>query len=75
MYGGLTGDLTVGCLNMSDDEAGGDAFSFPVGYNYVYMENSGRKYSESAMMPGFGFFNNITFTILENLSSLWNCIR
>lgn len=66
MYGGLTGDLTVGCLNMSDDEAGGDAFSFPVGYNYVYMENSGRKYSESAMMPGFGFFNNITFTILEN---------
>lgn len=64
MYGRLTGDQTVGCLTMSDDEAEGNAFSFPVGYNYVYMENSGRKYSESAMMPGF--FNNITFTILEN---------
>jgi len=64
IYGGLTGDQTVGCLTMSDDEAEGNAFSFPIGYNYVYMENSGRKYSESAMMPGF--FNNITFTILEN---------
>jgi len=64
MYGGLTGDQTVGCLNMSDDEAGGNAFSFPVGYNYVYMENSGRQYSESIMMPGS--FNNITFTILES---------
>ena len=63
MYGAL-GDPTVGCLNMSDEEAEGNVFTFPIGYNYIYMENSGRKYSESAMMPGF--FNNITFTILEN---------
>ena len=62
-YGAL-GDPTVGCLNMSDEEAGGNVFTFPIGYNYIYMENSGRKYSESAIMPGF--FNNITFTILEN---------
>ena len=63
MYGAL-GDPTVGCLNMSDEEAEGNVFTFPIGYNYIYMENSGRKYSESAMMPGF--FNNITFTILVN---------
>ncbi len=65
-YGAVTGDQTfVGCVNMSDDEAGTDAsFSFPVGYNYIYMENTGRKYAESAMAPGL--FNNITFTILEN---------
>ena len=41
-YGGFTGDQTVGCLNMSDAEAEGNAFSFPIGYNYIYMENSGR---------------------------------
>ena len=65
VYGALTGEQTVGCKNMSDDEAGADvSFSFPVGYNYIYMENTGRKYAESALMPGL--FNNITFTILEN---------
>ncbi|WP_099291464.1 PKD-like family lipoprotein [Butyricimonas sp. Marseille-P3923] len=65
MYGDFTQDRTAGCVNMSDDEAGEDvSFSFPIGYNYVYMENTGRKYTESSMAPGS--YNNITFTILEN---------
>lgn len=64
MYGALIGDPTIGCLPVSDGEAGGDAFTFPTGYNYVYMENSGRHYLPSALMPGF--YDNITFTILEN---------
>lgn len=63
MYGALVGDPTIGCLEMSDTEAGGDAFTFPKGYNYVYMENSGRLFLPSPVMPEF--YDNITFTILE----------
>lgn len=59
----LTGStVPVGCFEMTDGEAGGNAFSFPQGYDFVYMENSGRVASTSM----WGTPNSITYTILEN---------
>ncbi len=63
MYLGLIGSTTpVGLMPMSDAEAGGSAFSFPQGQDFVYMENSGRIASMSMLS---GAPNNITYTILE----------
>lgn len=63
MYLGLIGSTTpVGLIPMSDAEAGGSAFSFPQGQDFVYMENSGRIASISMLS---GAANNITYTILE----------
>lgn len=59
----LTGQqLHEGCIPMNDFEADGDAFEFPVGYNFVYMENSAKVWSYSM----FGLPNSVTYTILED---------
>lgn len=63
LYLQLTGQVQhSGCIPMSDMEAGGDAFSFPTGQDFVYMENSGRVWSYTM----FGTPNSVTYTILKS---------
>lgn len=59
MYSGITGDVTEGCAPLNDDEIEGDAFEFPVGYNYVYMENT--KFD-----PTYSGTYSTTYTILDD---------